>query len=354
VLPAANHRAGNGRLELPLELMDGRLGLNVVGHALTLACATFIIARAPREVNVSEPLYYWEGKNLLLDTVVHRKRYVLAPGRDLCYCPFDVRRWVMPPEDELLGLVWQQLARGYSRHLAVSSTPELEDAKAMVVWHFVVEHIRYTRENHSHDFWQFPPETLQLKTGDCEDKSFLCASLLLAAGIPADRVRVAIGVLARPGARPGSPSEAHCVEARLGHYSGEGHAWAMYQASSGVWCILEPNYRHLPTARAPGAAEWFVSERSIDISQAVMLPADLLAADGAAEQYVPLVCFNHRAVWSVEERFPGALRGAAGFVPDWRLNPTFDQILQSPQRPPIVAGEAMACLDEAMIGPSDG
>lgn len=285
---------------------------------------------------MSEPLYYWEGRNLLLDTVVHRKRFVPAPGRDRCYCSFDVRRWVMPPEDELMGMAWQQISRGYSPYLTMASAPQVEDAKAMVVWHFVVEHVRYARDSHSDDFWQFPPETLHLKTGDCEDKSFLCASLLLAAGIPAERVRVVIGVLARPA--PTLPSSASPTQE--GHSPddgpcGEGHAWTIYQTTSGAWCVLEANFPHLPTWRGSaraGAAEWFVGQRPVDVSQAVMLPADMLAADGAAEQYIPLVCFNHRAVWSVEERTPGKVRSAARFAPDWRLNPTFDQILKAPSR----------------------
>jgi hypothetical protein len=83
-----------------------------------------------------------------------------------------------------------------------------------------------------------------------------------------------------------------------------------------------------------------------------MLPADLLAADGAAEQYVPLVCFNHKNVWSIEERQPGRVRGAASFTPDWRGNPTFDQILQSPQRTqPSAAPQPSEA--PATIGPGD-
>jgi transglutaminase-like putative cysteine protease len=44
------------------------------------------------------------------------------------------------------------------------------------------------------EFWQFPVETLQLNTGDCEDGANLLASLMLAAGVPEWRVRVTCGM----------------------------------------------------------------------------------------------------------------------------------------------------------------
>jgi transglutaminase-like putative cysteine protease len=314
-------------------IADPPIASEAAGHAAGQA--------ASQGAGQPESLYFWEGARPLANAVVHRKRYALAPGREHCYCPFDLRRWVTPPEDELLAIAWRQIAAVYSTHLSLSgpqaaAPAELaqdphDDAKAMIVWHYVVEHIRYTRENHGYDFWQFPPETLQLRSGDCEDKAFLCASLLLAAGIPTDRVRVAIGVLARSGPLPGSTLEKQAAQPHPSCGS-EGHAWAMYRTTSGVWCILEPNYPHLPTSRGPGSLEWFIPERPVDVSQAVLLPADMLASDGAAEQYVPLVCFHHQAVWSVEERRPGRVRGAARFTPDWSRQPEFDQILQMPAK----------------------
>lgn len=56
--------------------------------------------------------------------------------------------------------------------------------------------LRYVYDNASQgytEFWQFTNETLALGTGDCEDGAILIASLLLNAGIPPWRVRVAAG-----------------------------------------------------------------------------------------------------------------------------------------------------------------
>lgn len=43
------------------------------------------------------------------------------------------------------------------------------------------------------DYWQSPAQTLNLGTGDCEDTSFLLASVLLAMGVKENDVYVVIG-----------------------------------------------------------------------------------------------------------------------------------------------------------------
>lgn len=65
------------------------------------------------------------------------------------------------------------------------------------------------------EYWAFPSETLQRKLGDCEDTSFLLASLLLASRIPNRNVRVV-----------------------LGSYDYVGHAWVEVLTEGG-WYILE-------------------------------------------------------------------------------------------------------------------
>jgi transglutaminase-like putative cysteine protease len=73
-------------------------------------------------------------------------------------------------------------------------------------WNMCARSIRYTRTtSRDYDTWLFPDETLALKRGDCEDISFLIASLLIASGISPYTVRVAIGYLLRPKHR------AHCT-----------------------------------------------------------------------------------------------------------------------------------------------
>ena len=267
---------------------------------------------------MTKPLYSWEGRNLLMDTIVHRKRYVLNGKSSRVPCSFDVRRWVMPPEDEIMGKAWEQIARHYQKQINRVDRRYRNDLKAKAIWRFVIEQIPYVREKDNHDFWQFPPETLHLRHGDCEDRSFLCASLLMAAGIPPQRVRVAIGTILQRGAE--TPSE--------------GHAWPMYRNTHNVWCILEPNFPHLPIRITRGReAQIVIPRRPVGINKAAFISANRLAADDCSRQYIPLLCFNHQAVWTVELCKPGTVDAARQYQPDWNKNPTFNQILATINRP---------------------
>jgi len=61
---------------------------------------------------------------------------------------------------------------------------------------WVGNNIKYKYDSEAHgqeDYWQLPKETLQLKTGDCEDFSILLCSLLRANGWSTNDVHVVIG-----------------------------------------------------------------------------------------------------------------------------------------------------------------
>ena len=95
-------------------------------------------------------------------------------------------------------------------------------------FNYVAVNIIYTSDKKQfgkNDFWQYPNETLgsvttdgytSLMAGDCEDGSFLFASLLLALGIPKQNVRVGI-------------SEVHAwVEVKLGS------VWYLFETTDDV------------------------------------------------------------------------------------------------------------------------
>ena len=63
-----------------------------------------------------------------------------------------------------------------------SRDPGSFDFRAHIIAEFVSQKIQYLQSD-GHDPWQFPEETLTLKSGDCEDRALLIASLLLASGI---------------------------------------------------------------------------------------------------------------------------------------------------------------------------
>ncbi len=92
---------------------------------------------------------------------------------------------------------------------------------ALKVQDFVNGFFKYKYDEETADcpeFWQFPFESIQSGIGDCEDGAILIASLLINAGIPSWRVKVAGGgVLTDPVFAPSDTELA-------------GHAWCIYLA----------------------------------------------------------------------------------------------------------------------------
>ncbi|MFX0070269.1 MAG: DUF4332 domain-containing protein [Candidatus Hermodarchaeota archaeon] len=114
---------------------------------------------------------------------------------------------------------------------------------ALTIQDFVNGFFKYKFDEETSDcpeFWQFPFESIQSGIGDCEDGAILTASLLINAGIPSWRVKVAGGgVLTDPVFAPSNTE--------LG-----GHAWCIYLADRpdskrGLeWVILDWCYAQDP------------------------------------------------------------------------------------------------------------
>ena len=280
-----------------------------------------------------QSLYYWSGKRRLSQTVLPRKRMVPDTTGRVVHCSFDIRRWVLPGDDDVVRAKWDDFAS--RQQLLFERTHDRPtDAKAKAIWQFVVEQIRYARDEDGFDFWQLPQETLSVRRGDCEDKTFLAASLMLAAGLPRDRVRVVVGAMLLSKGKKKKLT---------------GHAWPMYRSSQGTWCILETCLRHLPVAadlKAGSDVDLRHSRRSVGFDKAVFLRADTFAADGRRMQYVPLMCLNDRGVWTVEETRKGRLAGARRLHPDWSRKPTFRQLWKREMR---VAGDVIGPESEPLI-----
>lgn len=99
------------------------------------------------------------------------------------------------------------------------------DETALAIQKWVVRFLTYKYDddlNLTPEFWQFPFETLQSEHGDCEDGAILITSLMIQAGIPAFRTKVAAGyVQSSPTAPQG------------------GHAYNIYLANDGEWRIMD-------------------------------------------------------------------------------------------------------------------
>lgn len=198
--------------------------------------------------------YNWAGDVIIRDTVMWNKRAVL--GYPNMYIPTDIREWFSTPDNEVINRSIQEIG------IPKANVQGSFDLRAWNIWKYVAESIAYVTDKDAQgidDFWQFPEETLILRKGDCEDSSFLLATLLLASGISDHCVRVVLGKVTSPDGVIG-------------------HAWVVYQNESGVWCLFESTLDSVPSN---------------------LIPADTLTQPGGQYQYQPQFCLNDAHLWSV-------------------------------------------------------
>ncbi len=198
--------------------------------------------------------YNWAGDSILRDTIMWNKRGVL--GYSNVYIPTDIREWISPLESEVIKRALQEIDLPTAREVGTF------DARAWKIWKFVAESVQYITDDDAigwPDFWFFPPETLTLRKGDCEDSSFLLATMLLASGISEHCVRVVLGKVRTDG----------------GSF---GHAWVVYQNEEGTWCLLESTLDEVPQRLAL---------------------VDPFVAEGTRNQYEPLFCLNRSHLWAI-------------------------------------------------------
>jgi|YelNatPaOPRAMG01_1025707.scaffolds.fasta_scaffold05659_1 hypothetical protein len=89
----------------------------------------------------------------------------------------------------------QKVQEVVSQIVTYPKTPEYCWKNAETVYYWVANNIVYKDDESvwGKEYWQTPQQTIELKSGDCEDQAFLLASLLIASGCPAENVRVVIG-----------------------------------------------------------------------------------------------------------------------------------------------------------------
>ncbi len=153
--------------------------------------------------------YNWAGDAILRDTVMWDKRAVI--GTSGIYIPTDIRAWLSSTNSAVIQGALQEIDLPSAREQGTF------DLRAWKIWDYVANCVQYITDKNSFgldDFWLFPEETLILHKGDCEDSSFLLATLLLASGISEHCVRVVLGGVSTPD----------------GSY---GHAWVVYQNELG-------------------------------------------------------------------------------------------------------------------------
>jgi predicted transglutaminase-like cysteine proteinase len=204
--------------------------------------------------------YNWEGDLILQNTIMENKRFVI--GSEDKQIKTDIREWISFEDNNVMKEILRKLSN--EKGLPSSRGPGDFDKRAMIIWDFIAQNIKYVHDSEKQkkeDFWLFPPEIITLCEGDCEDGSFLLASLLIASGISPFCVRVVLGeVFDEKGKSIG------------------GHCWPVYKNEIGQWCILESTLDNIPSR---------------------MPEADKLTEKGQYFQYVPIYCFNNYHLWEI-------------------------------------------------------
>jgi hypothetical protein len=196
----------------------------------------------------------WAGDTILRDTVMYDKRAVI--GNSNISIPTDIRAWITSAKSEVLKRALHDIDFPSAREEGTF------DLRALKIWDYVARKVEYITDKRAFgldDYWLFPEETLVLGKGDCEDSSFLLASMLLASGISESCVRAVLGRISTPD----------------GSY---GHAWVVYQNESGQWCLLES---------------------TIDSAPENLLAANPFIGPDNQYQYQPQFCFNASHLWSI-------------------------------------------------------
>ena len=101
------------------------------------------------------------------------------------------------------------------------------DEKLLAIWGWVIMAINYEFDND--EDWRFAPESLQLKTGDCEDGTILFVSLCRIAGIPADSIFNACGWFTQPNGTK------------------FGHSYPIAKMEDGKWYVFETTIDFVPS-----------------------------------------------------------------------------------------------------------
>lgn len=232
----------------------------------------------------------WDGECIIHDSVVPSSRPVVM--QQTGWYDIDVREFLVSKDNAIMRRTLERDVRkfieeleGASWDLFLSRDFGSFDLRAYVITEFVSKKVEY-KPTEGLDPWQFPDETLKLRSGDCEDRALLIASMLLASGISSFNVRVALGKF-----RAWFGKKHEDID----------HVWVMYKDEAGKWQVIEP---------AAHAA------RSKKTGKQKRMPN--------SAEYIPFFIFNDVHLWTTQSHTLYQGKGAIRLKRDWsKLNPSF-------------------------------
>lgn len=236
----------------------------------------------------------WDGERIIHDSIVPSSRPVVM--QQTGWYDIDVREFLVSKDNALMrrtleGDIRMFIAKldGASWDLFLSRESGSFDLRAYVITEFVSKKVEY-RHTEGLDPWQFPDETLSPRSGDCEDRALLIASMLLASGISSFNVRVALGKFRAWFGRKHEDID---------------HVWVMYKDEAGKWQVIEPAARVARTKKT-GKKE----------AKQGKMP------DSA--EYIPFFIFNDVHLWTMQSHTLYEGKEAVRLKRDWsKLDPSF-------------------------------
>jgi Transglutaminase-like superfamily len=170
--------------------------------------------------------WHWNGDVICPDTTIHVSRRV--PHSHKQRYDIDIREFIAIGGNSVikneLSKITDQLP-GYKEKLDfLTKGIGKFDYKANIIFEWFSNYA-YRKSSRNYDQWLFPEETLANGGGDCEDLSFLLATMLIESGISRECVRVALGCLKDRSSKNSKPHD---------------HAWVVYQTEGSAWQILDP------------------------------------------------------------------------------------------------------------------
>ncbi len=166
----------------------------------------------------------WDGDAIVQNPIIPSIKSI--SGSKSKY-DLDIRQFLVISDNAVIRRVLNEISSKLKQtELSIfhSRLPGSFDFRVKIVLDYISKNISYKlNDNKNLDEWQFPEETITLKSGDCEDRAFLLASLMIASGISNYSVRIALGKLY------------NCVTKQS-----QDHVWVMYKNESGLWMLLEP------------------------------------------------------------------------------------------------------------------
>jgi hypothetical protein len=210
-------------------------------------------------------LWNWDGDLIVHNTIIPASRRI--PGTKKRY-EIDIREYLASEDNAVTKRALGDIASAFcdaDRAFFFSHKDGSFDFRMRKVTEYLSERVQYKRGSRTFDSWLFPEETLAMGGGDCEDRAFLLASLLLASGISGYVVRVALGKLYNQNTK-----------------QSRDHVWVMYKTESGLWMLIEPL---LHTRRARKQEEALSERRAEPVTDTY--------------EYVPYFVFNDTHLWSI-------------------------------------------------------